>query len=51
VFFPSELEVILGVQGLLHVMYFSLCFPNPISGEDEADFFFNLRTFEGRVDK
>jgi len=52
VFFPADLEVIFGVQGLRHVMYFALCFPNPISGEAEADFFFfNLGTFEGKVDK
>jgi hypothetical protein len=38
--FPAELEVILGVQGLLHVVYFALCFPNPVSGEAEADFVF-----------
>jgi len=41
----AELEVILGVQGLLHVVYFALCSPNPVSGEGEADFFFLFRHF------
>lgn len=41
-FLPTELEVMLGVQGLLHVVYFALCFPNPVSGEAEADFVFKI---------